>query len=151
MNSQNWLGVLVGGFGTAFCFAFLNTIARANTRVGLGPSVTMAGTGVLLVGTLLWIFVQDKTIGFRSGTMSLAMGILWATGFACITISLTWLGAPLSQISSIFNGVSIVLSVLLAMVIFQEWKEFILSKLFLGIGFIIIGIVLVLASKVPKG
>lgn len=143
MTSQT-LGLLIGGLAPAVLFAVANVCTKAATQagIGLGPYLLLIGLGVVSAGVVALFLFPDRALSAQSGSIAFVFGIAWGTGVACISYAIAQYGAPLSQLSPIFNA-NTLLTVLAALWIFAEWKQVQVPQLLLGSLLIIAGSALV--------
>jgi|SRR3989344_1857835 len=146
MSSQT-IGLLIGGLLPALLFAICNLFVKAsnNAGIGVGPYMIIIGAAVIFMGMVFLLFIPDRTLSLRSGLHAFGMGIFWGTGVGLVAIGISWYGAPIGKLSSLFNMNSF-FTVLLAFWIFAEWKQVHVPRLLLGSLLIAIGGTLVAKS-----
>lgn len=133
------LGLIIGGLIPALCFGYSNIAVKLSTNAGLSvPFVLlMTGVGNIVVGGLLLFFFQDHSVSVRSALWMFTGGAAWAFGMTGVTIAIVKYGAPMSQLTPLFNMNTLV-AVLFALLIFAEWQNVKVPQL-LGSLLIVIG------------
>ncbi len=134
------LGLIIGGLVPALCFGYSNIAVKLSTNAGLSiPFVLLfAGLGNIAVATVLLFVFPDHSVTMRSGLWMFTGGVAWAFGMSGVTIAIVKFGAPVSQLTPLFNMNTLV-AVLLALLIFAEWQNVKVPQLLLGSVFIVIG------------
>jgi len=143
MSSQT-IGIIVGGLVPAVMYGGANLSAKivAQMGVGVGWYIIFAGLGVCAIGALLFLLIPEHSISLKTAAFSSAVGFGWGLGTGCVVIALTRYGTPLSVLTPIFN-MNTLITVLLALWLFSEWKQVQSAQLLLGTLLIVIGSVLV--------
>lgn len=135
--STQWTGLLVGGLLPALFFGVAGVFMKAATQlgIGLGLYLLLMGTGVMSVGSAYLWFAPDKTISMQSGGYAFVMGIVWGLGILFVAVGLTRFAVPVSKIAPIYN-LNTLITVLLGLWIFAEWRN--VNPLYVAVGAIII-------------
>ncbi len=144
MKSEN-MALILGGILPALLFGLAGVFQKASNQIGTGIYLFMIGIGVCLVGATLFIIKPDHTFSINSGIFALLIGISWAAGMGLVAITLHTYATPLARLVPIYNMNTLV-AVLLALVIFAEWRDVSGLKLMSGAILITIGGTLVANS-----
>lgn len=140
--------LVLGGIVPAILYGVSNVLVKGAERagIGVGPLIAIAGITVTLVGITAWVLLPDRgVITVKSGGLAALFGIVWALGSLAVALALSRYGAPLAQLVPVYNTNTLV-AVLIALVVFGEWKQVQPSTLLVGACLILIGSVLVVRS-----
>ncbi len=139
MNHQS-LGILIGGLLPAILFGLVGVFQKSSTRagIGLGLYLLCAGLGVAIAGVAVYWAVPDKTISTKSGSFAVAIGLFWGLGLALVAIAMVKYTTPLSTLVPLYNMNTLV-AVLLALVVFAEWRDVNVTRLLAGAALIVVG------------
>lgn len=140
MSPQAW-GIVIGGLFPALLFGFSNVFAKAANSAGISLGLYVIGIGlsVALVGTVLHFYQGgDSILTGRGLLFTVCVGLAWASGTACVAFALVQYGARISTLVPLFNMNSLV-SVLLGLWLFAEWRDVNTLKLVSGALLIAIG------------
>ncbi len=142
--STQLIGIIVGGLIPAFLFGACNVASKASVQasIGTGPYLILCGLAVSTVGVLVSFVLGDRTVNSISGAYAFLFGFLWASGAGLVAVGLSKYQVPLSKLSPLYNTNTLV-TVLLALVIFAEWKEIDVARLLGGAVLIVFGSLLV--------
>lgn len=142
MNPQ-LLGILVGGLLPAFGYALFAIWTKYGTQAGIGtgPFLLLVGFATAAVGVVFSI-VLPANWNTRSALFSLAAGAVWAAGSGFVALALTRYGIPVSKLNPLYNTNTLI-TVVLGLVIFSEWKQVDAKQLLAGATLILIGSLLV--------
>lgn len=145
------LGILLGGLIPAILFGISGIFQKisANQQVSLGPHLITIGIGVAAVGLALVILTGEQDFTLKKLIPSVVIGVSWGSGMVLIAIAIIKYGAALSVITPLYNMNTLV-TVMLAMIIFAEWKDANLVKLTIGTLLIVGGGILVAGSSESK-
>jgi drug/metabolite transporter (DMT)-like permease len=145
--SKNMLGILVGGLIPALCYGLAGIFQKSSTQGGISlPYYILAsGIGVVIVGMVLAIFTQEKMITLESGGYAMAIGLFWALGMTLVAVALSKYNAPVSKLAPLYNMNTLV-TVVLGLIIFSEFKEINTVRLLIGALLIVVGGTLVANS-----
>ena len=118
------LGIIIGGLIPALCFGLANLSVKGASQagIGMGSFVLFVGLGVLLSGAVFFLLIPDKSISLSSGMISVGMGAAWGTGIGIVFYALNRFDIPIGVLTPLFNMNTLV-TVLLALWIFAEWKQ----------------------------
>ena len=139
--STQALGLILGGRLPALLFGLSNVFAKASNTAGisLGLYVVTIGLTVALVGGVLHMLQNgDSSFSGKGLLFAICVGLAWATGTACVAYALVQHSARISVLAPLFNMNSLV-SVLLGMWLFAEWRDIDTPKLLGGALLIVIG------------
>ena len=133
-------GLIVGGLLPALAFGFSGLLQKAASRTspGLGPYLLCIGLGVLVVGAFYTLATQDRTISYASGGFALGIGVLWSLGTVLVAVGIARYSAPLAKLVPLYNMNTLVVA-LLAMVVFAEAREVVVSRLLVGALLVVAG------------
>lgn len=135
-------GLLVGGLLPALLFGVAGLLQKVASRAGAGPGpyLLCIGVGVLLVGTLVTLGSHGagRAISGRGMLASGAIGLAWALGTWAVVLGLTRYAAPLAKLAPLYNLNTLVV-VLLALVVFAEFRDVAVTKLVAGAALIVVG------------
>lgn len=140
-------GIIVGGVFAAICFGVANILGKISSQNGLSTGVYLlgAGIGVLLFGAIVFYFSGERVFHPRSFIAAVANGGVWALGMFCFFLAMQKYLIPVSQLVPL-HGLGILVSVLLAFMLFSEWKELHVPQLLAGATLIFVGAVLVVRA-----
>ncbi|PIR54045.1 hypothetical protein COU75_02600 [Candidatus Peregrinibacteria bacterium CG10_big_fil_rev_8_21_14_0_10_42_8] len=139
-----YLAILLGGIIPAICFGLTGVFAKASTNTGIDIATYLlcVGATVLIDGIILSFFVTQRSYNIASCMYAAVVGLVWGVGIALFGYVLLAHKASVSAIVP-FHGVSVLVAVLIALVVFAEWKTVNVPLLLLGSVFMVIGGVLV--------
>ena len=146
MNS-NLMGIMIGGVLPAIIFGVGGVFVKASSQQGISLNyfTLLSGTGAIVISLLSFLIFKEKSINIQSGLSASLVGVTWVAGILFVSMALTKYNTPLSIISPL-NCTACLVTVLLAMFIFSEWKETQSMRLLIGTVLIIIGAMLVSTS-----
>ena len=146
MSTQT-VGILLGGVLAAVFFGLSGAFVKSATQAGIGTGLFLlcAGIGTGLAGLLLFLLLPDKTFSLRSGAYSSLTGLSWALGAGLVSVAIAKYAMPISKLVPIYNTNTLI-TVLIGLVIFLEWKDVNPAKLLLGAVLVIVGTTLVATS-----
>ena len=127
MNS-NYIGILVGGIVPAIIFGIGGVFVKASNQQGISLNYYILFTclGVLVISLISFFIFNEKMVNFNSGTYAFIVG---------------------ATIISALNCTACLVTILLALVIFSEWKETKVIRLLVGSIMIVVGAMLVSTSS----
>ena len=85
-------------------------------------------------------------MNFKSGAYAFIVGATWVVGILLVAFALKKYNTPMSIISAL-NCTACLVTILLALVIFSEWKETKVIRLLIGSVMIVVGAMLVSTSS----
>jgi transporter family protein len=144
--SPQTLGIVVGGVVPAVGYSVfaIGTKLAAQSGLGAGPLLVLTGFACAVTGAGFW-WLLPAPIDMRSGSWGLMAGFAWAVGTGFVSFALLKWGVPISKLNPIYNT-NTLLTVLLGLVIFSEWKQANPLPLVGGALLILVGSLLVSAS-----
>ena len=141
--SPQVLGLVVGGLIPAMGYALFAVWTKYGSQAGIGagPFMIFVGLACVAVGAIFsWILPANWNA--KSATYALASGVVWAVGSGCVSFALTRWEIPISKLNPLYNTNTLI-TVLLGLVLFSEWKQVNAWQLSLGAVCILVGSVLV--------
>jgi len=144
--SPQTLGILVGGLVPAIGYAIfaIGTKLAAQAGLGAGPLLVLVGAACAIVGAGFWT-VLPAGIDARSASWGLLAGFAWAIGSGFVSFALVKWNVPISKLNPIYNTNTLI-TVVLGLVVFSEWKQANPLPLIGGAVLILLGSLLVSAS-----
>ena len=138
--SPHAIGILIGGLLPAILFSITNlsTKAVSNAGIGVGWYVVFAGAGVTIMGGILLFLFPERMISAKYALFSGFAGFAWGLGIGCIVIALNKFGNPIGVLTPLFN-LNTLITVLVALWIFAEWKQVKIPQLLIGSVLIVVG------------
>lgn len=117
------MGLLVGGLGPAFGYAIfaIATKFAAQAGLGAGPLLVLVGTACVACGAVFWKLVPAG-INSTAAVWGLVAGLSWAVGSGLVSMALSRWNVPISKLNPIYNTNTLI-TVLLGLVVFSEWKQ----------------------------
>lgn len=145
--SGSSLGIILGGFIPALLFGMAGIFQKASNQAGISLPiyVILSGLGAFFVGLVFFLTKSETVISLKSGFFAIGIGICWALGLALVAIAITTHHAPLSKLVPLYNMNTLV-TVLLGLILFSEYKDINVLKLIAGTVFITIGGTLVASA-----
>lgn len=143
MNPQ-YLAILLGGIIPAICFGLTGIFAKVSMDRGIDISsyLLCVGAAVFVDGVILAFFVTQRSYNMVSCAYAVLAGVVWSIGIALFIYVLSAYKAPVSAVVPFHSG-AVLVSVLLAFVIFSEWKTVNVPLLLIGAALMVAGGVLV--------
>jgi len=136
--------LIIGGFLPALIYGGSAIFQKLSTSIGISISTYLVavGAGVVLAGLGFYFF--DSTLHFSLKASSYAgiFGLTWGIASGLVAYSLLHFDVPISQLVPLYNMNTLV-AVLLALIIFSEWKDLHTLKLLSGTVLIAIGAIFV--------
>ncbi|XTZ10938.1 MAG: hypothetical protein ACQZ3N_03480 [cyanobacterium endosymbiont of Rhopalodia yunnanensis] len=148
--SQQTTALIIGGVLPALMFGFSNIFIKVSNSSGISTSayVTIVGVAVTLVGIVSGFMAeQNFMVNSKSIFFALCVGATWALGQLMIAFALQKFPIPFSVISPIFNSNTLV-TVLIALIVFNEWTQVSMEWLCAGAFLTTIGSILVARSLI---
>lgn len=138
--SPQTTGLIIGGLFAALLYGISNLFTKASTQAGIGIGwyLIVIGVVVTMAGLVFFFIIPDQPFSFRAGAYAGLLGLFWGLGTGCIAIALTQYQVPLGKLVPIFN-MNTLISVLLALWIFAEWKQVRVPQLLIGSVLIVVG------------
>lgn len=139
--------LLLGGLLPAFIYGGSALFQKASTSLGISLSAYLVATGlgVAIVGIVFYIFDHSFSFSLKSGLYACAFGITWGIASGLVAYTLLNFQVPISQLVPLYNMNTLV-AVILALILFSEWKDLHTIKLLSGSALIVAGAILVANS-----
>ncbi|MGF1498837.1 MAG: hypothetical protein ACFB8W_18725 [Elainellaceae cyanobacterium] len=142
--SPQAMGLIVGGLLPALLYGVAGVFAKISTNAGMPVGshlicigLAVSGAGITLNNLLPGRF-PSSTAMLSSGTM----GLLWGLGTGLVALGLLRYQAPLAKLVPLYNMNTLV-TVLIALLVFVEWRDVNLPRLMVGAALVVVGGVLV--------
>lgn len=138
------VALLLGGLLPAFIYGGSAIFQKLSTSLGISLAAFLVATGfgIALVGFSFYLYDQSFSFSFKSGLSAIAFGITWGIATGLVAYTLLNFNVPISQLVPLYNMNTLV-AVILALIIFSEWKDLQTIKLLAGSALIVAGAVLV--------
>lgn len=139
MNQQT-LGIIVGGLIPAVCYGIAGVLAKISTDAGMpvGSHLVFIGLAASAIGGVFNLILPGKVPSITPIISSSILGAVWAFGTGCIALGLIRYQAPVSKLTPLYNMNSLV-GVVLALIIFAEWRSVNIGNLVMGTLLICLG------------
>ena len=136
--------LLIGGFLPALIYGGSAIFQKFSINIGISISMYLiaAGIGVALAGVGFYFIDNTAVYSIKSGTLAGVFGLTWGIASGLVAYSLQNYQTPISQLVPLYNMNTLV-AVLLALLIFSEWKDLHVIKLVSGTVLIVIGAIFV--------
>lgn len=150
MNT-NVIGILAGGIIPAVIFGIGGVFVKASNQHGISLSyyILFTGIGVLVFSLIAFFMFNEKAVNFKSSAYAFSVGVTWIIGALLVAFAVKTYRTPMSIISAL-NCTACLVTILLSLVIFSEWKETHVIRLMIGSLMIVIGAMLVSTSMNGK-
>ena len=141
------MAILIGGIIPALLFGLAGVFQKASTNFGIttGAYLICIGIGVCLTGIIITAISREININLHSASFAFLIGIAWSLGMGLVAIALNRYSASLATLVPLYNMNTLV-AVVLALIIFAEWKDVSTAKLLAGTLLITVGGTLVANS-----
>ena len=142
--SSKATALLIGGFLPAFIYGASAIFQKFSTSAGISISTYLVAVGIGVAIAGLGFYLFDNTVPFSIKASSYAglFGFTWGIASGLVAYSLLHFNIPISQLVPLYN-MNTLIAVLLALVIFSEWKDLHTVKLLAGSVLIVIGAIFV--------
>jgi len=136
--------LLIGGFIPALIYGGSAIFQKLSTSIGISISTYLVavGVGVVLAGLGFYFFDNSLPFSLKASSYAGIFGLTWGIASGLVAYSLLHFNVPISQLVPLYNMNTLV-AVLLALVVFSEWKDLHTLKLLFGTVLIAIGTVFV--------
>lgn len=136
--------LILGGFLPAIIYGGSALFQKVSTNLGisLGAYLVATGVGVIIVGIGFYLFDHSFSFSIKSGLYACAFGLTWGIASGLVAYTLLNFEVPIAQLVPLYNMNTLV-AVILALVVFSEWKDLDMTKLLLGSVLVVSGAVLV--------
>ena len=138
------LALLLGGILPALIYGGSAIFQKMSTNLGISLAAYMVATGlgITLVGVAYYLLEGSFSFSIKSSLYAGMFGMSWGIATGLVAYALLNFDVSISQLVPLYNMNTLV-AVLLALMIFSEWKDVNTIKLLSGSIFIVIGAVLV--------
>jgi len=142
--SSKITALLIGGFLPAFIYGGSAIFQKLSTNIGISISTYLVavGLGVGIAGLGFYFFDSTAPISFKASTYAGLFGLTWGIASGFVAYSLLHFNTPISKLVPLYN-MNTLIAVLLALVIFSEWKDLHTIKLLTGSVLIVMGAIFV--------
>jgi len=146
MTPSYW-AMLIGGIIPAVFFGISGAFTKSSNQAGIGTGLYLVciGLSITLVGICCYLLMPDRNISLRSGFFASLVGMTWAIAAGLVALALTRYGVPVAKLAPLYNMNTLV-TVLIGLFLFAEWKDVQALKLLLGTCFVVIGGIIVANS-----
>lgn len=136
--------LLIGGFLPAFIYGGSAIFQKLSTNIGISISMYLiaVGIGVMVAGIGFYLFDNTTVFSLKASSYAGMFGLTWGIASGLVAYSLLNFSVPISQLVPLYNMNTLV-AVLLALLIFSEWKDLNTIKLISGSVLIVIGAIFV--------
>lgn len=145
--TSKYTALMLGGVLPALIYGGSALFQKISTGLGISLSAYLVATGigVAMVGVGFYIFDHSFTFSIKSGFYAFVFGLTWGIASGLVAYTLINFEVPISQLVPLYNMNTLV-AVILALVIFSEWKDLHAIKLLSGSALIVAGAILVANS-----
>lgn len=149
--TQTQLGLLIGGIIPALLFGISGFVQKISTNqnITMGAHLVTIGLGVVSVGVIVCLVNNGEVFTIKKVIPSFVIGAAWGLGMFLVTMALVKYNASLSAITPLYNMNTLV-TVLVALIFFAEWKDANLTKLLIGTALIVAGGIFVSTSTTKE-
>ena len=142
--SPQQLGLIIGGLLPALFYGVSSVFAKVSTTAGMpvGPHLICIGVAISLVGVGMQQVLPGPYPSTGAIVSSSMLGLLWGLGTGCVALGLIKYQVPLSKLVPLYN-MNTLITVVLALIVFLEWKSVDPVKLSIGAVLVIVGGLLV--------
>ncbi|MGD1996561.1 MAG: hypothetical protein PVH62_07285 [Anaerolineae bacterium] len=137
---SRYLTLIIGGFIPAVLYGLAGFLQKWSAREGGSVSVYLIGFGLatFVAGIGSRYVLSDGPSPSRSLLIAVLGGLVFAIGAGLISFSIIKFDAAISQLSPIYN-MNILITVLLGLLIFSEFRDLNGMRLLAGTVFIVVG------------
>lgn len=145
------IGLIIGGVLPAILFGISGFVQKisANQNITTGAHLVAIGVGVVIVGLVVCLCGGGEVFTIKKVVPSLVIGAAWGCGMLLVTIALMKYNASLAAITPLYN-MNTLITVIVALVFFAEWKDANIPKLLIGTVLITVGGIFVSTSTGNK-
>ena len=142
--SSKAMALLIGGFLPAFIYGGSAIFQKFSTNLGISISTYLiaVGVGVVVAGLGFYFFGDTAPFSIKASSFAGLFGLTWGIASGLVAYSLLHFKIPISQLVPLYN-MNTLIAVLLALVIFSEWRDLHTVKLIAGSVLIVIGAIFV--------
>lgn len=145
--SSKATALFIGGFLPAFIYGGSAIFQKFSTSAGINISTYLVAVGIGVAVAGLGFYFFDNTVSFsiKASAYASLFGLTWGLASGLVAYSLLHFNIPISQLVPLYNMNTLV-AVLLALIIFSEWKDLHTVKLLAGSVLIVIGAIFVASA-----
>ena len=142
--STKTTALLIGGFLPALIYGGSAIFQKLSANSGISISIYLiaVGIGVIAAGIGFYLFDNTTVFSLKAGSYAGLFGLTWGVASGLVAYTLLNFSVPISQLVPLYNMNTLV-AVLLALLIFSEWKDLNVIKLISGSSLIVIGAIFV--------
>lgn len=142
--STKTTALLIGGFLPALIYGGSAIFQKLSTAIGISISIYLiaVGAGVIAAGVGFYLFDHTAVFSLKASVYAGMFGLSWGVASGLVAYSLLNFSVPISQLVPLYNMNTLV-AVLLALLIFSEWKDLNTIKLLIGSVLIVMGAIFV--------
>lgn len=146
MTSKS-IALFLGGFLPALIYGGSALFQKISTSLGISLSAYLVATGIGVAIVGIGFYTVDNSFSFsiKSGLYACIFGLTWGIASGLVAYTLLNFEVPISQLVPLYNMNTLV-AVILALIVFSEWKELHTIKLLSGSVLIVAGAILVANS-----
>jgi drug/metabolite transporter (DMT)-like permease len=139
MNSR-YLPLIVGGFIPAILYGVAGIFQKLSARQGAPPSTYLItfGLATVLAGLVFRQVLPGNASPIRSVLSAGLAGLSFAVGAGLVSVALIRYAAAISQLAALFN-MNTLITVVLGLVLFAEYRSLGVPRLLLGTALILAG------------
>ena len=136
--------LIIGGLLPAFIYGGSAIFQKLSTNIGISISIYLisVGVGVAFAGAALYLLDHSTPFSIKASSYAGMFGLTWGIASGLVAYSLLQYKVPISQLVPLYNTNTLV-AVLLALLIFSEWKDLHVVRLLSGSLLIVIGAIFV--------
>lgn len=137
---SQFMGYLLGGIIPAVLLGIYSVLQKAATKQGISPGILLVvmGVQIVIIGLVYSFVFKEYNLTLKSGIIASCTGIVWACATCFISVALAKYNMPISNLVPLFNMNTLV-AVCLGLIVFAEWKNVNLLRLFAASVLIVIG------------
>ena len=141
---QAQIGMLIGGVVPSVLFALGAVFQKLSnkTNLSLNYYVVSVGLGVVILGLVSTIFMEERIITLKGGAFGMIQGLCFGTGIVLFALGITRFNLPVSQLGPITSTTTLFV-VFFGFVFFSEYENVNVKTLVAGAILIVIGAILV--------
>lgn len=142
--STKTTALLIGGFLPALIYGGSAIFQKLSTAIGISISIYLiaVGAGVIAAGVGFYLFDNTTVFSLKASAYAGMFGLSWGIASGLVAYALLNFSIPISQLVPLYNMNTLV-AVLLALLIFSEWKDLNTIKLLCGSVLIVMGAIFV--------
>ncbi|MBM9545806.1 hypothetical protein JWG40_02165 [Leptospira sp. 201903074] len=139
--------ILIGGVFPALLLGMGTVIMKLSLRAGISLPLYLVfvGLSIFCYGIVFAFQSGMKEVTLSGGLFAFLMGLSWSTAIYCMSYGISVLKMPVSVIAPLTHSNAIV-AVILGAIVFSEWKDLNLLKVFIGTMLIVLGGIIVSSS-----